>query len=454
MDGSRGVGSAGYGSSNMGRSTGSSGGAIVGSGYDDAALFQRGDRDTGRDAALAGGAGAAGVGALEASRGHHGSATGPASDTTGPHKLNILNTLDPRVKQEGLKHTTEPLGDAGSSTTAGSTTTGRDHHYGRDAGLVGAGGAAAYEADKHHKHHGASEPTTQTSGNDHHYGRDAGLVGAGGAAAYEAEKHHKEKHGLLGHHNSGATGTSSHPSAMGDSRDHTGSHTGRDAALVGGAGAAVYEADRHHHGQHGSTGTSSYPPSSLDDRSTTSGTHHGRDAGLAGGAGAATGAEFSKKDAEKAAKEHHKELEKEQKHLQKEEKKHEKAVEKEEAHHGHSDGKKHGLFGFLHRDKSDKELKEEEAARTGHSTHHGAEAAAGVGAVGAGAAVAGHEHGDRNRLHKDPPPGYGQTGYEEPPTSRYAAQVTGGTGTTALAKGDPLQRGSHLTGAGNVMDPA
>ena len=455
LDGSRGVGSTGHGSSNTERSSGSSSGAIVGSGYDDAALYQRGDRHVGRDAALAGGAGAVGVGALEASRGHHGSSSGPASDTAGPHKFNILNTLDPRVKQEGLKHTTVPLEDTDSSIAVDSNISGRGQHYGRDAGLVGAGGAAAYEADKHNKHHGVSEPNMQTSGSDHHYGRDAGLVGAGGAAAYEADKHQGEKHHLFGHHNSGTTGASSHPSALEDSRDHTtGSHVGRDAALVGGAGAAAYEADKHHgHQAPGSTGSSSYPTSSLEDRSATSGTHHGRDAALFGGAGTAAGAEFSKKDAEKAAKEHQKEIEKEQKHLHKEEKKHEKAVEKEEAHHGHSDGKKHGLLGFLHRDKSDKELKVEEAAGTGHSTHHGAETAAGVGVVGAGAAVAGHEH-ERNRLHKDPPPGYGQTGYEEAPKSGYAAQVTGGTGTTALAKGDPIQRGSHLTGVGNVMDPA
>ena len=46
------------------------------------------------------------------------------------------------------------------------------------------------------------------------------------------------------------------------------------------------------------------------------------------------------------------------------------------------------------------------------------------------------------------------TGYAEKPTSGYAAQVTGGTGTTALAQGDLPQRGSHLTGAGNRIDPA
>ena len=59
---------------------------------------------------------------------------------------------------------------------------------------------------------------------------------------------------------------------------------------------------------------------------------------------------------------------------------------------------------------------------------------------------------------KDPPasllPTAGNTAYAEPPKSGYAAQVTGGTGTTALAQGDGFNRGSHISALGNKLDPA
>ena len=81
-----------------------------------------------------------------------------------------------------------------------------------------------------------------------------------------------------------------------------------------------------------------------------------------------------------------------------------------------------------HSDKPDEELKRENMERKGELPPHGAETAAGVGAAGAGVAGisdyeqherAGEHQGmseadklmqarehDRNRLHKDPPPGY------------------------------------------------
>ena len=47
-----------------------------------------------------------------------------------------------------------------------------------------------------------------------------------------------------------------------------------------------------------------------------------------------------------------------------------------------------------------------------------------------------------------------ETGYAPKPTSGYATQVTGGTGTTALAQGDSVHRGSHFSDVGNRLDPA
>lgn len=360
---------------------------------------QREDRHLGRDAALAGGAGAVGVGAYEVGKDQPISTSGPASNTAGPHKYDIMNKMDPRIKETTMSSTT---GIVPRDGVPSSEPTGRDHHYGRDAGLAGAGGVAAYEAEKHHNKHEAPQQVpgrdstvagTQPAGYDqsssvggtgHHYGRDAGLVGAGGIAAYEGEKH-------LGH----------------------------DKA-----------------------GTSSYP----EDR------HAGRDTAFAGGA--VGGAEFSKKEAEKQAEKQQKAFAREEKREEKAEHKHggllhkdhskeDKAIHKEHSkEEKHHDGKKHGLFGFLHREKPDPELKEEEAARQAQMHGHSGN----VNTV-AGVAVAEDEHG-HHKLHKDPPPGYAPA-----PESGYASQVTGGTGTTALAQGDSVQRGSHISGVGNKLDP-
>jgi len=513
-----------------------------------------GSSHLGRDATLAGGVGAAGAGAYEAGRNSSNptsTSVGSAPNTAGPHKSDMLNKLDPRVdsdrsKQQGASGTSGMSGIGGTSSTgtsdypSTSSTTGRDHHLGRDAGLVGATGAAAYEADKHHHNHGSGltgtsgtgssgiggtgpdystdsamrgTGTAGTSGRDHHLGRDAGLVGAGGAAAYQAEKHH-------GHHQPSGTTASGYenpyPSSTVDPRvdstsrtgaTGTGHHYGRDAGLVGAGGTAAYEAEKHHnrHDPTTTTGTSTdriggissdrnQPTSSSHhygrdaglagtggvaayeaekhhdkhDPTTTTGTsthgdhHKGRDAAVTGGVGAVGGAEFSKKEAEKIQKEQEKEH---KKHV-KEEEKHQKEHDKHEKH----DEKKHGgLLGKLfHHDKADKEVRKEENLEREdlgdskhHGHHHGAETAAGAGAAGAAGVglteaekhQQAREH-DRNRLHKDPPAGLApKTEYAEAPTGGYASQVTGGTGTTALAQGESVDRGSHLSGLGNKLDP-
>ncbi|QIW96179.1 hypothetical protein AMS68_001697 [Peltaster fructicola] len=338
----------------------------------------------GRDAALGAGAGAAtGTGLYEAEKHHHGhgsSATSgqthtpqssgttsqSTSSTTGPHSSSLLNKLDPRVKNDQ------------SSTEPHHSHTGRDAAIGTGAGA--ATGAGIYEAEKHHHgNHGASTSSgygssgqqtsnqgyssgttsqstsnttgphsssllnkldprvksEQTASEPHrgHAGRDAAIgTGAGaatGAGIYEAEKHH----GHHGHHQAdtgyGSTSTTgagygTATQAPSTSTSQHGypekSHTGRDAALVGGAGAAtgagVYETEKHHghHGHHNTAQTANTQSSSgvhhdsallnkLDPRvkndSTAQDTqhsqhaqhsHHGRDAAVGTGAGAATGA--------------------------------------------------------------------------------------------------------------------------------------------------------------------
>ncbi|CAF9938892.1 MAG: hypothetical protein HETSPECPRED_001412 [Heterodermia speciosa] len=334
----------------------------------------------------------------------------------------------PTQSSSNASPATGALYDSGSGPTTGTSQTGTGHHLGRDAGLAGAGGATAYEAEKHllGKNDRSTENYPTESSSSHHYGRDA-AIGAGGAGlagtAYEAEKRHAEP----------STAASS---GAYDTREPSQSHSARDTALAGGAGV---------------------------------------------GAGALAGEELSKKDLKHEEKElakeqkaHQKEIAKEEKAEQKAhdkaiakeekahhkevvkaEKQHEKELAKEEKHDGEK--KKHGgILGLFHRDKPDDELKKEELIRRGEyvepdisrdgaagsiqnpeltHSHHGAETAAGAGGVGAGAAgiseyeqhkragdleglseadklLQARQH-DRNRLHKDPPPGYIEKKLEE-----------------------------------------
>lgn len=126
--------------------------------------------------------------------------------------------------------------NASVNTTAGlpPSTPHSDHYLGRDGGLAGAGGVAAPGAEKHHTGGIANGPNQP----GHHLGRDAGLVGAGGLAAYEAEKHHH--HNERPSNNTGAIGSNKAP--------HTGNHhVGRDAGLTGGGGSAAYDVEKDHH---------------------------------------------------------------------------------------------------------------------------------------------------------------------------------------------------------------
>ena len=361
-----------------GQSTTATGLGSTGTAYDN----QRGDRHLGRDAV----AGTTSVdGAYEAGHGHpSSSSTSGAQNITGPvHNSSLLNKIDPRVKQQD---TSNVYGDSGLDSTGsrGLTGTNKDYHYGRDATVAGAVGAAGYEAEKHHHKDNVTGtsglsgtnvgPTYgQQSGSTHHGGRDATLATGGTAVAYETEKHL--------HHRDQPTGATSGLTGNVHDQQPRSVHLCRDAALATGGTTAAYEAEKHHHSrdQPAGTGTSSTYPSTYDQHGTT-GTHGKRDAALGAGAGAGAaavaGSEFSKKDAEreqkqlakeeskhekaleKDHKQQEKELEKEEKHhdklLAKEEKKHEKALEKQEKKHekevekdAKHDGKKGGIFGFV-----------------------------------------------------------------------------------------------------------
>lgn len=138
----------------------------------------------GRDAALAGGAGGAGLGVYEAAQKYdtHRSAQPPSAMNEQRYDPTAASAHDPA-------HPTQ-------------------HHYGRDAALAGGAGAAGvggYEAEKHHGHDGAHDPASyenkeptvghqrydsvQDPQNQHHHhmDRDAAVVGAAGAAGAGAD---------------------------------------------------------------------------------------------------------------------------------------------------------------------------------------------------------------------------------------------------------------------------
>jgi hypothetical protein len=201
-------------------------------------------------------------------------ATG-AGTTTGPHRSNLLNKLDP---------------DVDSSNTGTMDNSRSDHHYGRDA-AVGAGGVGLAEHE-HRKHEREREVgigsntgaynddpayTGTTGSTGHHYGRDA-AVGAGGigVAEHEHRKHERERE----------TGVRSNTGAYGDDPNYTGTtgttghHYGRDTAVgVGGVGFAEHEHRKHEHereresGLGGSTGTTAATDPSTGPAPNTAGPH-------------------------------------------------------------------------------------------------------------------------------------------------------------------------------------
>lgn len=388
-----------------------------------------------------------------------GSITGVSSTgrTAGPHKSDMLNKLDPRV-------------DSDLSKQQGSH--GGDHHYGRDAAMTGAGGAALYETEKHHQDNesnlaksstssGMASQSPYGSGSDprvdstrsgtvrdepgvssagsghqpatsssHHYKRDAGLAGAGGIGAYEAEKHlgssnrsdpaASPQDQLAGSGHQPVTGTS--PSAYGSTSYGTGSQpqTGqlaeRDSLAAGGVGPEATGVDKtqnmrdygrtdpgirvqEHQNQGGLNAT--YPSSGYGnetEKGHQSGHHTGRDAALVGGVGAGAGAlaghEYSQKDASKG---HH--------------------VSKEGAVAGG-----HGA-GFGYGDEP-----YQEASRK----HHTGRENAAVGGAGAGAgALAGREYPKRDA-------GYGTEPYQDTSrdhhTGRDTAILGGAAGAGGLAE--------------------
>ncbi|TLD27651.1 hypothetical protein E2P81_ATG10939 [Venturia nashicola] len=487
----------------------------------DAKIHGENDSHTGRNFALGGGAAAAGVGGYEAYKHHENQQPAIPSSAIAASSLPAHSSTS---GTSGAPYSSTPAapstGDAASRLRDDHDShTGRNAALGSGAAAVGLGG---YEAYKHHDNKDVGSktqpPTTASTSTS------AGAPGLTGTApgeavggsesrAYDDKSHHgRDTAAGLGevskHHDSEGPGQNLSSSNAGSSLKQRGataasdsrqggigsepskfdetSHHGRDAAIVGGAGAVGlggYEAYKHHDQKENISGItpagtnvrndgvpipgqqSNLTHNQKQNVPTTSNAnddkhHFGRDAavvGAAGTAGAGAHHEFSKHEAEKAAKEQrkaeeklakereheaakrHKEHEKEVKHHEKDAAKHHKEVEKE---------KKPSLISrILHRkkDKHGNEVdSEEEDPKHGHG--HGKEAALGAGTAGA-AGVGIAEHDGHNKLHKDPPAGH-PAHDANPRSSR--TYFTTAAGPSLEERAQAEAGGSHMAGTSHI----
>lgn len=373
------------------------------------------DRHLGRDVGIAGGVGAAGLGAYEATKKHDTAGSGIGTQSS--------STTNPTAAGGPFSSSTTT---APNAATDGKLPEANDRHTGRNVALAGgaaAAGLGGFETYKHHENQHSAVPssTTAVSSLPAH-----STIGSTTNAPY-----------------SPSTAIPSTGDTASKPRDDTDSHIGRNAALGGGSAAAAaagYEAHKHHGQKENISGQTPAGISVRNDGIPVSGQqstlthnqkenvpatsnatydkhHHGHDVaavGAAGAAGAGAHHEYSKHEAEKVAKEQHKaeeklakereheaakrhkEHEKEIKQHEKDAAKHEKEVEKE---------KKPSLLSrILHR-KKDKHGNEVDSEEEDTKHGHGKEAALGAGTVGA-AGVAIAEHDGHNKLHKDPPAGH------------------------------------------------
>ncbi|OAG01975.1 uncharacterized protein CC84DRAFT_1167136 [Paraphaeosphaeria sporulosa] len=325
----------------------------------------------GRDAAVAGGAGAAGYGAYEVAKSY------------GDHP-----STQPSAAMNDQRYDPSARGAHAPGTTAPATSSQEQHHYGRDAavaGGLGTAGAGAYASNRDHQlehtqaipgGHGLGEQrydpsvsTQQASApqSQHHYGRDAAVIGGAGSlgtGAYAATRDHSQPQqpsAAQGYQQpSAAQGYQQPPIAQSTAptqqpgASQTQHHYGRDAAVVGGVGAlgaGAYAATRDHpmsqqpsaaQGyQQPSTAPSSqdqtqpgtYPPQDPSQKEA----HTKRNAALGAGGLAAAGAGaygLSQHDAQKEQERQLKEQQKaQQKALHEQQKASEKAAAADQKHH-------------------------------------------------------------------------------------------------------------------------
>jgi hypothetical protein len=443
----------------------------------------QGQHHLGRDAALVGGTGAAGLGAHE------------AANAYGDHR-----STQPSASMEDQRY--DPTASSTHASHSVPVTVHEDH-TGRNAALgsgavLGAGalGGAAYAGARHGdntQHVPASSAHPSTAIESQRYDPTASSTHA------------------------------SHPVPVAGHEDHTGRNVALGSGAVLGAGAlggAAFAGTRHgdntqqvpasstqpfSSSNHAAPLTQAYPtqgsaasayPTSgavapQNTHSTVAGTHaphdsvhdaHGkdntkRDAALLGTAGAATagGAAYahnqhsglSEKEQHKLEKEEHKhekEQEKEAHRLEKEREKEAHRLEKEREKNTSTPEKKHGILGFLHRDKSKKEKTSADTSprhsgdlrRSSDTRRHSKEYAAGGAALGAGTTAAAYGDDDsnnpnsprwkgKNRLHKDPPKGHPA---RESLEHHEMGEMSGGAGTYGAGTHSNATHGAGTYGSG------
>lgn len=377
--------------------------------------------------------------------------------TTGPHRSDMLNRADPRVDDKaGQHHYGRDAAVAGGAEAAGYGAHEAANAYGDHRSTQP--GAAMQDQRYDPTAAGARAPNPIPASSEYNYHNPdvAALASATGAGA---PGHHGSTHGQTQQPYTTAQmaqQASSQPPQALKAAEISGNDLGpkdsssRNAALGAGAGLAGATAAGYglsHHDNHAATpGSATQPGSSSLPQPTGSLTqgqqypyntdpsqpHTGRNDALAEGAGAGYAygqraqPQFDPKEQERLDKEtakrqhdlkkkYDKEVHKLEKDHEKDLKKHEKEAakhDKEAARHEEK-GKSGGLLGFLHRDKSKKDPSPDSTPRRSDEYHQGRDAAVAGGAGVGAAALAEHEHNDRfghgsgykgkNLLHKDPP---------------------------------------------------
>jgi hypothetical protein len=404
----------------------------------------------GHDAALAGGTGAVGYGAYEATKSHEPqhAAQPAASMNEQPYGSSVPSSYNPS------SGTTNSLDDQKHKS---------EHHYGRDAtvaGGVGAIGLGAYGTTRGddstqqfdvtplrytpqntqpaagnqqqyppNQASQASKTSIATQQPQHHYhGRDAAVVGglgATGADAYAAGRGNdrmqqsaapQQQYPIHTNVQAPLASESQQHQRYDSAQDPNVQHQKRDAAILGTTGAVAGAGGAYAYSQHDAEKERKAAEKAQDQQLKNQQKEFER----------------KQKEQERAAHEKQKEIDhqhaKEQKHQNKlvaaANEKRQKEIEKEQREHlketermqpeDEGEKKKHHLFGFLHRDKDKSHTGEEINRRqSGDSPRVSKEyAGAGVAAgVGGATAYEGLHDSDsdkkhRNKLHKEPPPGH------------------------------------------------
>ena len=372
-----------------------------------------GQHHYGRDTAVAGGAGAAGYGAYEAAKayGDHRSTQPGASMQEQRYDPSAAGARasNPVPATSEYNYHNPDVAALASATGAGApghhgSTHGQTQQPYTTAQMAQQASSQPPQAPKAAEITGEDLGPKDNSSRNAALGAGAGLAGAS-AVGYGLSHRGDNTHPTTSTSTPGAStqpGSSSLPQPTGSltqgqqyphNTDPSQSHTGRDAALAGGAGAAAGAGAGYAYGQHAQP---QFDPKEQErlEKETAKRQH----------------------DLEKK---HDKEVHKLEKEHEKDLKKHEKEAakhDKEAAHHEEKEKEKSGgLLGFLHRDKSKKEKtpSPESTPRRSEERHYGRDAAV-AGGTGAGAAaLAEHERDDkfghgsgykgRNLLHKDPP---------------------------------------------------